>query len=431
MRLHNTIRWLAAGILVSACGGGGDPPPTTNNTPVPASIQLTLSNTAPMNAIGDTRTLSISVRDASDAPITNAPVTFTSSSTAIATATGNATSGTITAAGNGTATITATSGSASAQVQVTVEQKLNSIAFQTTPVVMGSTVQLAPTARDSRNAIIAGVTGFTITSETPSVAVVSPTGVATGIAPGVANLTASVTRDGVTANASTTLSVTLPTSQAGAVTVTANTQSLFSPADVTVERGGTVNWTFQSLAHNVTFSSGGAPANITESANTTVSRTFSTVGTFPYSCTLHSGMNGTVTVTQNAFAAMMNGANERPTPSGATGTGAASFRRNGDVVNYIITFQGLTGTPTGVHLHGPAGANTTADILVEFSVAGVTSGTGVITGTFNVAAIRSVNGQPAMSLDEVLALMQSGNTYVNVHTAQFTNGEIRGQVAPP
>jgi hypothetical protein len=36
-----------------------------------------------------------------------------------------------------------------------------------------------------------------------------------------------------------------------------------------------------------------------------------------------------------------------------------------------------------------------------------------------------------MSLDDLMALIQAGDTYVNVHTTQFTGGEIRGQMAPP
>jgi hypothetical protein len=34
-----------------------------------------------------------------------------------------------------------------------------------------------------------------------------------------------------------------------------------------------------------------------------------------------------------------------------------------------------------------------------------------------------------MSLSDLLAAMQAGNTYVNVHTSQFPAGEVRGQIA--
>jgi len=69
----------------------------------------------------------------------------------------------------------------------------------------------------------------------------------------------------------------------------------FSPADIQVAPGATVTWTWVQDAsdHNVTFSDGVAS---TSKSSGTYTRTFNSVGTFPYSCTLHPGMNGTVTV---------------------------------------------------------------------------------------------------------------------------------------
>ena len=429
MRIDIRTGWIALVLAGAAgCGGGSDDPPTTNTNQTAASLDLTISGTSPITAIGDTRTLTASVRDANDAVIAGAPVSYSTSNGSVVTVSGT---GSVVATGNGTATITATSGTATDQVQVSVEQKLSAITLATTPMVIGTTAQLAPVARDARNNAIAGVTGFTIASASPAVAVVSPAGVVTAIAPGTANLTAALTRDGVTANVNATLTVSMPTSAAAPVTVTATQQSVFDPANVTVERGGTVNFVFQALTHNVTFSTAGAPANIANSSNATQARVFNTLGAFPYICTIHSGMNGTVNVVQSSFTAALSGANERPTPSTSTGTGAAYFRRNGESVTYVITFQGLSGAPIGAHLHGPAGANEAADIIVEFGIAGQTSTAGALTGTFTASAIRGVNGQPPMSLDALVALMNAGNSYVNVHTTQCPGGEIRGQVSPP
>ncbi len=95
-----------------------------------------------------------------------------------------------------------------------------------------------------------------------------------------------------------------PTGPTGPVTpvatnaVTATTSLSFSPQSIVVPVGTTVSWTFQSVGHNVTFNAvAGAPPSILGSnANTTLSATFSTAGTFPYQCTIHPGMTGTVTV---------------------------------------------------------------------------------------------------------------------------------------
>ena len=73
----------------------------------------------------------------------------------------------------------------------------------------------------------------------------------------------------------------------------------FSPASVTITRGGTVSWTASgAIAHNVTFQTAGSPANVgnfTVSSGTQ-SRQFNTAGTYSYQCTNHSGMNGSVKV---------------------------------------------------------------------------------------------------------------------------------------
>lgn len=69
----------------------------------------------------------------------------------------------------------------------------------------------------------------------------------------------------------------------------------FSPADIQVSPGTTVTWTWAPNVadHNVTFNDGTGSGN---KSSGTFTRTFSSGGTFPYSCTLHPGMSGTVTV---------------------------------------------------------------------------------------------------------------------------------------
>ena len=69
----------------------------------------------------------------------------------------------------------------------------------------------------------------------------------------------------------------------------------FNPASATVSSGGTVTWTnTDSTAHTVTFDSGPDCGNLANGATKTA--TFSQAGTFPYHCTIHPNMKGTVTV---------------------------------------------------------------------------------------------------------------------------------------
>jgi plastocyanin len=74
----------------------------------------------------------------------------------------------------------------------------------------------------------------------------------------------------------------------------------FNPPNVTIREGGSINFIFQSVAHNVIFDDvPGAPIDI-EDAPSSVTRNveFPTAGTFPYHCDIHPTMTGTVTVAE-------------------------------------------------------------------------------------------------------------------------------------
>jgi plastocyanin len=71
--------------------------------------------------------------------------------------------------------------------------------------------------------------------------------------------------------------------------------NFFDPSTQRIAAGGTVTWTWEGLVdHNVTFSTG---PNSPTQASGTFDRTFPTVGSFDYSCTIHgASMSGTITV---------------------------------------------------------------------------------------------------------------------------------------
>jgi len=94
-----------------------------------------------------------------------------------------------------------------------------------------------------------------------------------------------------------------PAQVTGAATVTIQNFA-FVPASVTVPRGTTVTWVNQdpvnhrvlndaggSIAEGALFSSGSLPQG------GTYSFTFNTPGTYPYHCSIHPSMKGTVIVT--------------------------------------------------------------------------------------------------------------------------------------
>ena len=81
-------------------------------------------------------------------------------------------------------------------------------------------------------------------------------------------------------------------------TVAAAPNLTFSPATLNLVAGATVTFAFGSVGHNVYFDgTTGAPANIPGvNANTNVTRTFPTAGTYVYTCHIHPGMTGRIVV---------------------------------------------------------------------------------------------------------------------------------------
>lgn len=159
----------------------------------------------------------------------------------------------------------------------------------------GQSATITVVAKNTSGGTITSPGAPSFASRSPTVAEVTATGIVFAVAAGTTTIDISLTFGGVTKTATVQVVVTgtLGTTATVAAGSVANT---FEPQIVGVARGGAVTWTFAAVRHNVTFSGGGAPANIPDTANSSVSRTFPTAGNFPYDCTLHAGMTGTVIV---------------------------------------------------------------------------------------------------------------------------------------
>jgi plastocyanin len=135
------------------------------------------------------------------------------------------------------------------------------------------------------------------TSDQSKVSLSATTGAsvtATGVAAGASQIRA--TSEGVQSSQVTVTVTSGGGPNPSTADVSATAANTFVPASVTIAPGGVVTWSF-AITHNVTFGTNkptGGDIGNTDSG--TASRTFPTAGTFPYTCTLHSGMNGTVNV---------------------------------------------------------------------------------------------------------------------------------------
>ena len=136
------------------------------------------------------------------------------------------------------------------------------------------------------------------------------------------------------------------------------------------------------------------------------------------------------------YTGILEGSNEVP-PNGSTAIGAIIVTLNGDLLTVQESFAGLIGGPAAAaHIHCCAPVGVNAIVAVPFS--GFPSATsGIYTNTFDLTLASSYNpafvtasgGTVASAEATLIANLNSGLTYANIHNATFGGGEIRGQLA--
>ena len=139
-------------------------------------------------------------------------------------------------------------------------------------------------------------------------------------------------------------------------------------------------------------------------------------------------------ILNNRFNAKLSGTNEVP-PLTSAGSGVASFQLvsmgHQEAINYELNLQNMKGV-TGAHIHsGKQGENGPVVAgLFNPSMSGPPTGTinGLLTaGT--LTSSRLTGPLAGKTVDSLVNMIKSGDAYVNVHTAQNQNGEVRGQIS--
>lgn len=294
---------LAALLVVTAsCGGSDNTGPGTTTNPPPETV-TSVAVSAPSVTLAPQQTVQFTAvaKNASGGTVVNVPITWSSNANAVATV--NA-SGIVSGIAAGSAVITATSGSVVGNVNVTVTNGAGVLAtvvvgMQDRTIQLGQTSQASISGRDGQgNPVALGTRTVTWTTSNPSVATINAAGIITGVGIGLIDVQATVADGAVPKTASQQLIVEGIPGAASSASVNMAPQA-FLPFETTVKQGGTVNFVFPTLAHNVFWDRvrTGSPADINTVSDQTVSRTFPTVGVFGYKCTLHPGMDGTIIVT--------------------------------------------------------------------------------------------------------------------------------------
>ncbi len=112
------------------------------------------------------------------------------------------------------------------------------------------------------------------------------------------------------------------------------------------------------------------------------------------------------------YRATLNGAQEVP-PAVTQGSGSAEvvFDSRSSTLSWTITHSGMTGPATVAHFHGPANPGQNAGVLIPIATPNA----------------QPVKGQVVITAQQAGDLA-AGRWYINIHSARYPGGEIRGQV---
>ncbi len=142
----------------------------------------------------------------------------------------------------------------------------------------------------------------------------------------------------------------------------------------------------------------------------------------------------------SSFTATLDGASiNPPTASAGTGSASAVFDYAAHTLTFNVTFAGLSSNTTSATLHccttPPTNVGIAMPPLIGFPL-GVTSGTYSRTFDTTMATTYTSNflilngGTVAGAEAALLAGFLAGQSYLNIHTANYPGGEIRGFFTP-
>ena len=125
------------------------------------------------------------------------------------------------------------------------------------------------------------------------------------------------------------------------------------------------------------------------------------------------------------YTAALTGAGETP-PNGSPATGFVTYMLTGDMLTVDLSISGLTAPAAASHIHCCAPAGVNAPVWVPFTpFPNATSGTFMQTVDLSTFSFSGGGTEAAL-----IAGMNAGTAYTNIHNANFPGGEIRGQITP-
>lgn len=131
---------------------------------------------------------------------------------------------------------------------------------------------------------------------------------------------------------------------------------------------------------------------------------------------------------------VFSGAQEVP-PNGSTATGNATVSLSGNTLSVLLSWSGLGSALAQGHLHCCASPGAAGGVAIGFTgLPTTTSGSYTLgydltnNSTYSAGFLTANGGTAAGARAALLAGLNGGMTYANLHTAQFPGGEIRANL---
>jgi len=128
---------------------------------------------------------------------------------------------------------------------------------------------------------------------------------------------------------------------------------------------------------------------------------------------------------EQKFSAKLSGKDEVPANQSPS-SGLAWVKTMGDKITYEVNVTDMDKVNAAhIHLGGP-GKN--GPVILTLFKGGPTEQVNGTVGEANVTASNFEGPMQGKTVSDLLTAINNGTTYVNVHTTDFPNGEIRGQL---
>jgi hypothetical protein len=136
-----------------------------------------------------------------------------------------------------------------------------------------------------------------------------------------------------------------------------------------------------------------------------------------------SWLTNSVVAQEQKFVATLSGQEEVP-PTNSQATGMADFIITGENAEYSVNASNIQGVTAG-HIHSGGQGENGPIVVTLFKN---DSPTNEVSETGSITVDKLEGPMAGKQLTDLVTAMRNGEIYVNIHTEQNPNGEIRGQI---